>query len=310
MTAIRIATRASDLALIQARSVADRVDRELGAPTEIVPLTTTGDREQDVSLAKIGGKGLFVKEIDEALLDGRADVAVHSAKDLPAVLAEGLEIVAFPQRADCRDALIARETGVTLHSLRTGARIGTGSARRAAQLQRHQSDIEIVALRGNVATRLKKMDDQNLDAVILACAGLDRLGREDLIAQRIPTDIVLPAIGQGALAIVVRSGGALSKDLTVLNDPQTACAVLAERGFLLRMGGDCTTPLACLAESSSAGMLRVRGLVAAMDGSRIARGELEVEIEKAESGGAQLAERILASGGEELLAQSREEVGA
>jgi hydroxymethylbilane synthase len=154
------------------------------------------------------------------------------------------------------------------------------------------------------------MDDQDLDAVILACAGLDRLGREDLIAQRIPTDIVLPAIGQGALAIVVRSGDALSKDLAVLNDPQTACAVSAERGFLLRMGGDCTTPLACLAESSSAETLRVRGLVAAMDGSRIARGELEVEIEKAESGGAQLAERILASGGEELLAQSREEVGA
>jgi hydroxymethylbilane synthase len=310
MTAIRIATRASGLALIQARSVADRMDRELGAATEIVPLTTTGDREQGVSLAKIGGKGLFVKEIDEALLDGRADVAVHSAKDLPAVLAEGLEIVAFPQRADCRDALIARETGVTLHSLRKGARIGTGSARRAAQLQHYQSDIEIVALRGNVTTRLKKMDDQDLDGVILACAGLDRLGLEGRIEQRIPTDIVLPAIGQGALAIVVRSGDALSKDLAVLNDPQTACAVSAERGFLLRMGGDCTTPLACLAESSSAETLRVRGLVAAMDGSRIARGELEVEIEKAESGGAQLAERILASGGEELLAQSREEVGA
>ncbi len=310
MTAIRIATRASELALIQARSVADRVDRELGVPTEIVPLTTTGDREQGVSLAKIGGKGLFVKEIDEALLDGRVDVAVHSAKDLPAVLAAGLEIVAYPQRADCRDALIAREAGSTLQSLRKGARIGTGSARRAAQLQRYQSDIEIVALRGNVATRLKKMDDQDLDGVILACAGLDRLGLEDRIEHRIPTDIVLPAIGQGALAIVVRSGGALSKDLAVLNDPQTACAVSAERGFLLRMGGDCTTPLACLAESSSAGTLRVRGLVAAMDGSRIARDELEVEIEKAESGGAQLAERILAAGGEELLAQSREEVGA
>ena len=141
MTAIRIATRASRLALIQARSVAHRMDRELGAATEIVPLTTTGDREQGVSLAKIGGKGLFVKEIDEALLDGRADVAVHSAKDLPAVLAEGLEIVAFPQRADCRDALIARETGVTLHSLRKGARIGTGSARRAAQLRHYQSAV-------------------------------------------------------------------------------------------------------------------------------------------------------------------------
>jgi hydroxymethylbilane synthase len=310
MTAIRIATRASDLALIQARYVADRMDRELGVTTEIVPLNTTGDRVQGVSLAKIGGKGLFVKEIDEALLAGRADVAVHSAKDLPAVLAEGLEIVAFPGRADCRDALIVREAGLTLRSLRAGARIGTGSERRAAQLKSYRSDVEIVPLRGNVATRLKKMDDQDLDGVMLACAGLDRLGLQDRIEERIPTDIVLPAIGQGALAIVVRSGDALGKDLAVLNDPQTAYAVSAERAFLLRMGGDCTTPLACLAESTSAKTLRIRGLVAARDGSRIARDELNVETEAAASGGARLAERILAAGGEELLAESREEAEA
>jgi hydroxymethylbilane synthase len=161
MTAVRIATRASELALVQARYVADRIDRELGASTEIVPLKTTGDRVQGVPLAEIGGKGLFVKEIDEALLDGRADLAVHSAKDLPAVLAEGLELAAFPARADCRDALIAREPGSTLRSLRAGARIGTGSARRAAQLKSYRSDVQIVPLRGNVFTRLKKLEEQD-----------------------------------------------------------------------------------------------------------------------------------------------------
>ena len=305
MTAVRIATRASDLALVQARYVAGRIDRELGVSTEIVPLKTSGDRVQGVSLAKIGGKGLFVKEIEEALLEGRADVAVHSAKDLPAVLAEGLELAAFPARADCRDALIARESGATLHSLRAGARIGTGSVRRAAQLKSCRSDLDIVPLRGNVSTRLKKLDERDLDGVILACAGLDRLGLEGRIEERISTDTVLPAIAQGALAIEARSGDALLRDLAVLNDPQIACAVSAERGFLLRMGGDCTTPLACLAELASAGTLRIRGLVAAVDGSRIARDELEIEIEKAESGGARLAERILAAGGDELLAQSR-----
>jgi hydroxymethylbilane synthase len=308
MIAIRIATRASELALVQARYVADRIDRELGASTEIVALKTTGDRVQNVSLAKIGGKGLFVKEIDEALLDGRADVAVHSAKDLPAVLAEGIELIAFPPRADCRDALIAREAGLTLGSLRVGARIGTGSARRAAQVKIHRPDVEIVPLRGNVATRLKKLDDHGLDGVILACAGLDRLGLEGRIEERIPTDLLLPAIGQGALAIAVRSGDPRCKDLAALNDPQTARAVSAERGFLLRMGGDCTTPLACLAEWTSAQTLRIRGLVAARDGSGVARDELEVETEEAESGGTRLAERILAAGGEELLAQSRQEV--
>ena len=306
MTTIRIATRASDLALVQARTVAAQIESELGTSTEIVPVKTTGDRLQGVSLAKIGGKGLFVKEIEEALLDGRADVAVHSAKDLPAVLAEGLELVALPVRADCRDALIAREAGATLRSLRAGARIGTGSARRAAQLKSYRPDLEIVPLRGNVSTRLNKLDERDLDGVILACAGLDRLGLEGRIEERISTDTVLPAIAQGALAIEARSGEALSRDLAVLSDPQTARAVSAERGFLLRMGGDCTTPLACLAESISAGMLRVRGLVAAVDGSRIARDELEIEIEKAESGGARLAERILADGGEELLAQARQ----
>jgi hydroxymethylbilane synthase len=310
VTTIRIATRGSDLALVQARYVAARIETELGASTEIVLVKTTGDRIQSVSLAKIGGKGLFVKEIEEALTDGRADLAVHSAKDLPAVLADGLELAAFPQRADFRDALVARETGATLAALRNGARVGTGSARRASQLKTNRADLEIVPLRGNVPTRLRKLVEQELDAVILACAGLDRLGFGDQIEERISPDLMLPAVAQGALALEARSGEALCKDLAALNDAQTARSVTAERGFLSRLGADCTVPVACLAEDSAGGMLRLRGLVAAVDGSRIVRGELEVAADEAAAGGSRLAERILESGGEAILAEIRSEVGS
>ena len=310
MTTVRIATRGSDLALVQARYVAARIEKELGASTEIVLVKTTGDRIQSVSLAKIGGKGLFVKEIEEALTDGRADVAVHSAKDLPAVLADRLELAAFPQRADFRDALVASEAGATLGALGNGARVGTGSARRSAQLKANRADLEIVPLRGNVPTRLRKLVEQELDAVILACAGLDRLGFGDQIEERISPDLMLPAVAQGALALEARSGEALCDDLAALNDPQTARSVSAERGFLSRLGADCTVPVACLAEDAADGMLWLRGLVAAVDGSRIVRGELEVAAGEAAAGGSRLAERILASGGEAILAEIRSEVGS
>ncbi len=310
MTTVRIATRGSDLALVQARYTAARIESELGASTEIVLVKTTGDRIQSVSLAKIGGKGLFVKEIEEALTDGRADVAVHSAKDLPAVLADGLELAAFPQREDFRDALVAREAGATLGALGNGARVGTGSARRAAQLKANRADLEIVPLRGNVPTRLRKLVEQELDAVILACAGLDRLGFGDQIEERISPDLMLPAVAQGALALEARSGETLCKDLAALDDAQTARSVTAERGFLARLEADCTVPVACLAEDAAEGMLRLRGLVASVDGSRIVRGELEVAADEGAPGGSELAERILASGGEAILAEIRSEVGS
>jgi hydroxymethylbilane synthase len=310
VTAIRIATRASDLALVQARTVAAQIESKLGTSTEIVPVKTTGDRLQGVSLAKIGGKGLFVKEIEEALVEGRADLAVHSAKDLPAVLADGLVLAAFPERADCRDALVARKAGATLAALGTGARVGTGSARRAAQLKANRADLEILPLRGNVPTRLRKLVEQELDAVILACAGLDRLGFGDQIEERISPDLMLPAVAQGALAIEARSGETLCDDLAALNDAQTERAVCAERGFLARLGADCTVPVACLAEDAAAGMLRLRGLVAAEDGIRIVRGELEVAFDEAAAGGGRLAERILESGGEDILAEIRSGVGS
>jgi len=306
---IRIATRASDLALVQARFVAAQIERELGASTEIVPVKTTGDRIQSVSLAQIGGKGLFVREVEGALVDGRADVAVHSAKDLPAALADGLVLAAFPARADCRDALVSRKAGATLRALRKGARVGTGSARRAALLKLNRADLEIVPLRGNVPTRLRKLVEQELDAVILACAGLDRLGLGDQIEERISPDVMLPAVAQGALAIEARGGESLCGDLAALNDAPTARDVSAERGFLARLGADCTVPVACLAESRAGGMLRLRGLVASADGSRFVQGELEVAEREAVSGGARLAEQILASGGEDILSAIRSEVG-
>jgi hydroxymethylbilane synthase len=307
MTTVRIATRASDLAMVQARYVAARIERELKLEAAIVPLKTTGDRIQNVSLAKIGGKGLFVKEIEEALLDGRADVAVHSAKDLPAELAEGLAVVAFPERADCRDALVSREPGFTVESLREGARVGTGSARRAAQLSERRPDIEIMPLRGNVATRLRKLVDEDLDAVILACAGLDRLDLTDRIAERIEPEIMLPAVAQGALALEARSADAVAQEIAKLDDSETAYRVRAERGFLQRLGGDCSVPLACLAELTAPETLRVRALVASTDGRRIVRDEVEIAATDAQAGGVALAERILAAGGEELLAELRAE---
>jgi hydroxymethylbilane synthase len=302
---VRIATRASDLALYQARYVAARIEDELGASTEIVPLKTTGDRIQEVSLAKIGGKGLFVTEIEQALTEGRADLAVHSAKDLPARLADGLVLAAFPERADFRDALVARDAGATLAALGAGARVGTGSTRRAAQLKARRADLEIVPLRGNVPTRLRKLVDQDLDAVILACAGLDRLGFGDRIEERIAPDVMLPAVAQGTLAIEARRGGALCDDLAALNDERTARSVAAERAFLARLGADCTVPVACLAEDADGGRLRIRGLVAAENGSRLVRGELEVPAGEAASGGGLLAERILEGGGEAILAEIR-----
>ena len=182
MSTIRLATRGSDLALTQSRAMAARIESELGAEVELVQIQTTGDRIQDVSLAKVGGKGLFVKEIEEALLDGRADIAVHSAKDLPAGVPEGLSLVAFPERADPRDALAGRESGMTLADLPEGARVGTGSVRRVALLRAYRPDLEIVPLRGNVPTRIRKLDEEPLDAIVLACAGLERLGLADRIA--------------------------------------------------------------------------------------------------------------------------------
>ncbi len=301
MTRLRVATRGSDLALAQARYVGERIRCELGFETELVIVKTTGDRLQDVPLAEIGGKGLFLKEIEEALLEERADVAVHSAKDLPVQLADGLALVAFPQRVDARDALVARERGASVADLPQGARIGTGSTRRTAQLLATRPDLEIVPLRGNVPTRIAKLERDALDAVVLACAGLDRLGLQDAISERISADLVLPAVCQGTLAVQVRADDERTAVLADLDDPDVAVPTAAERAFLARLEGDCTTPLAVFAERRSDGTLRVRGLVASARGEQLLRAEATGPAERAGTLGREVAESLLARGGEALL---------
>lgn len=309
MSLVRIATRGSDLALVQARYIAGRIETELGHETELVVIKTTGDRVQDVSLAKIGGKGLFVKEIEEALLDRRADVAVHSAKDLPVRLADGLTLAAFPQREDPRDALVGADRATTVKSLPEGARVGTGSVRRSAQLLAVRPDLAIQPLRGNVPTRLAKLASEKLDAVVLACAGLDRLGLAEWISERIAPEVVLPAVCQGTLALEARADEALSAELTGLSDPSAARRTAAERAFLCRLDGDCTVPLAVYseeqAEAGTVGELRVRGLLASPDGKEILRAEERGEaptVEAAEAVGLAVAEAVLEQGGDALLA--------
>ncbi len=301
MNKLRIATRGSDLALTQARHIAARIEKELDCLTELLVLRTTGDRIQDRSLSKIGGKGLFVKEIEEALLDGRADVAVHSAKDVPAKIAEGCVLAAYPERVDPRDALVSREPRTTLADLPPGAKVGTGSTRRMALLRAHRPDLEVVPLRGNVPTRLGRLETDDLDAVVLACAGLDRLGLADRIDERISTDTMLPAVGQGLLVLETRSDSEWRSGIRTLESPETGVVGRAERAYQAALGGDCSIPLAGFAERTSHGELRFRGLVASLDGATIARAEIFGRESEAEQLGEWVAEAVLDAGGREIL---------
>jgi hydroxymethylbilane synthase len=306
MTRVRVATRASELALAQARLVASALEHALGVGVDLVPLSTRGDRIQAEALAKVGGKGLFVKEIEEALLDGRADLAVHSAKDLPAELHPELELVAFPERADPRDALVGREPGARLDALPHAARVGTGSVRRTAQLRRARPDLVVVPLRGNVPTRLRRLESGGLDAVVLACAGLERLGLAERIHERIAPERMLPAVGQGALAIEGRRGDPLARDAAALDHGPTATRVRAERGCLTRLGADCFVPLAALAECVG-DEVKLRALLASTDGGRVIRAEGASPATEAEELGRRVALALLGDGGAELLAELRSE---
>ena len=298
---LRIATRGSDLALTQTRHIAARLERELSVTTELVVLRTTGDRIQDRSLAKIGGKGLFVKEIEEALLDGRADVAVHSAKDVPARIADGCVIAAHPEREDPRDALASKIRGQGVDDLREGARVGTGSTRRMALLRAHRPDLELVPLRGNVPTRLAKIQEDDLDAVVLACAGLDRLGLTESIDERIAPEILLPAVGQGLLALETREGDLWQERIATLEPVEVGIVARAERAFQTTVGGDCRTPLAGFAELGEDGNLRFRGLVCTLDGSEVVRAEETAPAAEAAALGKRVAERVLTDGGRAIL---------
>jgi hydroxymethylbilane synthase len=246
---LRIGTRASKLAQTQSRHMQARVAAALGAPPEaaeevapLVFITTTGDRVQDRRLLEIGGKQLFTKEIEEALLDGRVDLAVHSMKDVPAVQPEGLCIGAIPEREDPRDAFVSR-TCATLAKLPEGARLGTASLRRQAQCLALRPDLEIVMLRGNVDTRLRKLDEGECDAILLALAGLRRLGMESVVAERLDPVASPPAPGQGALALQCRSGDPVEQFLQGLHHAETAVAVAAERGALEALEGSCRTAI-------------------------------------------------------------------
>jgi len=245
---IVIGTRGSALALWQAHHTRARLETVLAGtrPVELLIIKTKGDKILDVPLAKVGGKGLFVKEIEDALLDGRADLAVHSMKDVPAELAPGLILAAVSAREDPHDVLLTRD-GTKLDGLKPGATVGTSSIRRVCQLAAVRKDLTIIPLRGNVDTRLRKLDAGELDAILLAAAGLVRLGHGQRISERLSFERFLPAIGQGVLAIETRAGDDTTIDLArrAMHDPVTADCAGAERAFLLRLGGSCQTPLAC-----------------------------------------------------------------
>ncbi len=303
---VRIATRGSALALWQANWTRDQLlSAEPELTVELVVLKTRGDQIQDRALSEVGGKGLFVKEIEEALLDGRAQVAVHSMKDLPADVADGLIIGAVPEREDPRDALLVKPALASVRDvagLPERARVGTSSLRRVCQLRAHRPDLDVVALRGNVDTRVRKVDGGELDAIILACAGLKRLGYGARITTALSTDESLPAIGQGALAIECRADDAATKArLERLNHRPTALAVTAERAFLRRLAGDCKTPLAAYA-TLAGDELSLTGLVGAPDGSRLLRHTLAGSAGDGAALGRALAEELIARGAEQLLA--------
>jgi hydroxymethylbilane synthase len=307
VTRLRIATRGSPLALAQSGGIARRIEETLGVETELVEVRTSGDRIENVSLAKLGGKGLFVKEIEEALLEGRADLAVHSAKDLPAAIAPGLVLAAFPERADPRDALVGRGARRGLADLPRGARVGTGSVRRRSQLLAMRPDLEVVPLRGNVDTRLRKLEEEGLDAVILACAGLDRLGLGDRIHERVDPNLLLPSVGQGTLAIEAREGDPLAGDLAAVDHPGTRAELAAERAFLSRLAGDCNVPLAALAERPSRDRVVLRGLVASPDGRRVVRATAEAPLADAARAGIRAANQLLGAGAAAILEAIRAE---
>jgi len=302
VTHLKIATRGSALALWQARHVAAELERlHEGVTTELIRIKTTGDKILDVPLAKVGGKGLFTKEIEEALLDGRADLAVHSMKDVPAELPEKLAIRAILERADPRDA-VATVTGGPFSSLPTNAKIGTSSLRRVCQIKAKHPGFEFIAIRGNVQTRLNKLGKE-ADAVVLAAAGVKRLGIDDQMHFFLETDEMLPAVAQGAIGIETRAGDERVNPLTeVLNHPDSAVCVAAERAFLARLEGGCQVPIAGYA-TLEGDTLHLQGLVGEVDGSQLIRRSLSGSRTEAISLGTALADEVLDAGGREILAR-------
>jgi len=299
---IRIATRRSPLALWQAEHVRDRLlALHPHIKVELVKIKTRGDVLLDTPLAKIGGKALFVKELEVAMLNGEADIAVHSMKDVPMEFPEGLGLAVICEREDPTDAFVSNTIG-TVDELPQGARVGTSSLRRQCQLMARRPDLQIGFLRGNVGTRLGKLDSGEFDAIVLATAGLLRLELHERIAQRIPADICLPAGGQGAVGIECRSDDdELLQLLQPLHHDDTADRVYAERALNHRLQGGCQVPIACFAELDD-NRIHLRGLVGEPDGSRILRTQISGSRQEAETLGIKAAEDLLAQGADQILA--------
>jgi len=289
-----VASRGSQLALWQAHWVQHKL-ADLGCQSRIEIIKTTGDKITEVPLAQVGTKGLFTKEIEEALLDGRADLAVHSLKDLPTELPAGLILAATPAREDPRDAIV----GMRLADLPRGAKVGTSSLRRAAQLRKLRPGLRIEPVRGNLDTRLRKLDQGHYDAIVLAAAGLKRLGWESRIAEVLSPDIVCPAVGQGALAIET-AGSPGSLICAQLDHTPTRQAVTAERALLGALGGGCQVPIGAYATVAD-GRLRLQGVVVSPDGAELVRDQAEGLAADAERIGRELGEALLAAGGDRIL---------
>jgi hydroxymethylbilane synthase len=298
---IRIATRKSPLALWQAEHVAQRLRAAFpGLATELVAMVTRGDKLLDAPLSKVGGKGLFVKELEQGMLEGEADIAVHSMKDVPVEFPEGLHLAAILEREDPRDALVSSRYP-SFQALPPHAKIGTSSLRRQCQLKELLPACEIISLRGNVNTRLAKLDAGEFDAIVLAAAGLKRLGFHGRITESLPPETSLPAMGQGAIGIECRAGDArMNQWLRSLHHEATALRVTAERAMNERLQGGCQVPIAGFAELQG-GRLRLRGLVGSPDGRQMVRGEMTGPSAQARELGVALAEELLGKGADRIL---------
>jgi hydroxymethylbilane synthase len=302
VSSLKLGTRGSALALWQANWTKRALERRWPDLTvELVPIKTTGDKILDVPLAKIGGKGMFTKELDEALLDGRIDLAVHSLKDVPFQLPDAISFAAIPEREDPRDVFVSK--GTKLRDLPADARVGTSSLRRQVQLRHLYPNLNLQTLRGNVDTRLRKLDADDFDAIILAAAGLKRLGYENRITEFLEDDIMISAVGQGALGIVCRSTDNITQHfLEVLDHAATRTTVTAERGLLRALGGSCQVPVAGKA-TLQGDRLRIKGLIASLDGRRVIADELSGSDARPAELGVQLGQKLLAMGAGDILAE-------
>ncbi len=304
---IRIGTRGSALALAQAGWVKQKLaERFPGVRIETVTIKTSGDRFLHTPIKAIGGKGIFVKEIDEALLRKEIDLAVHSMKDLPTEIPAGLTIAAIPEREDPRDVLVTLDHR-SLKDLPSGARIGTGSLRRKAQILHHRPDLAVLPIRGNIDTRLKKLERGEVDALIMAAAGLERLGCGQRISEYLSPEICLSAVAQGALGLESREGELLVDQIAFLHHLPTALQILAERAFLRRLGGGCQIPVGARAWTED-DRIRLMGVVCGVDGRKLYRGEIAGSTKDAEKLGRELAERLLKNGADEILAPKNREL--